>query len=76
MGPVVMHGGERHDQVRALGLWIGQITGTTVGCSQERYRQDRWVNGFFGSDPRWTLAEGILTLRSGETVIKLKRRAS
>jgi hypothetical protein len=56
-------------------LWVGSGAGTAVGCSEERHRQDEWVGRFIGSDPRWELAGGSLTLRSGDRVVRLRRQA-
>jgi heat shock protein HslJ len=44
---------------------------TVVGCDEEREEEDRWIAGFFGSDPHWSLDGDRLTLRSGGTVIEL-----
>ncbi len=62
-------------KIRPRRLLTGQITGTEVACSDALLRQDRWLARFFGRDPRWTLRGRRLGLRSGDDVIRLRRRA-
>jgi len=62
-------------KIRPRRLLTGRIDGTAVGCSDALLRQDRWLAGFFSRDPRWTLRGRRLGLRSGDDVIRLRRRA-
>jgi heat shock protein HslJ len=62
-------------EIRPHRLLTGQITGTEVACSDALLRQDRWLARFFGQDPRWTPRGRRLRLRSGDDVIRLRRRA-
>jgi META domain-containing protein len=60
-----------------IGPWrliTGQISGTEMGCSNALLRQDEWLARFFRRDPRWTLRGTRLRLRSGDDVIRLRRR--
>jgi heat shock protein HslJ len=62
-------------EVRPKRLELGLISGTEVGCAQRLHRQDRWLAGFFGSDPKWARHGRTLRLDSGADRIVLKRRA-
>jgi heat shock protein HslJ len=62
-------------KIRPRRLLTGQITGTEVGCSDALLRQDRWLVRFFGRDPGWAVRARRLKLRSGDDVIRLRRRA-
>jgi hypothetical protein len=61
-------------EIRPWRLLTGQISGTEMGCSDALLRQDRWLARFFRRDPRWTLRGTRLRLRSGDDVIRLRRR--
>jgi hypothetical protein len=43
-------------------------------CSNALLWQDEWLMRFFHRDPRWALRETRLRLRSGDDVIRLRRR--
>ncbi len=69
MGAEVEIDGER--------LRVGDIAQTLIGCPSDLEEQDRWLDGFLRSDPRWSLAGDALTLTSGGTEIELvDRRAA
>jgi len=62
-------------KIRPRRLLTGPIAGTEVACSDALLRQDRWLARFFRRDPRWTFRGRRLGLRSGDDVIRLRRRA-
>ena len=62
-------------KIRARRLVTGQISGTRRACTDALHRQDRWLERFFRRDPRWSLRGKRLRLRSGDDVIRLRRRA-
>jgi len=47
---------------------------TEMGCDPDRHAQDDWLLEFLGSGPLFSLDGNLLTLRSGETEIKLLDR--
>jgi heat shock protein HslJ len=62
-------------EVRRRRLEIGQIIGTIVGCADRLHRQDRWLDHFFRSDPRWVRHARKLRLAAGDNRIVLRRHA-
>ena len=54
-------------------LIIGPVTSTDMGCPPPRHREDKWLSDFFAGDPSLELEGARLTLRNGETVIRLAR---
>jgi META domain-containing protein len=55
-------------------LITGQISSTKMKCRNPLLRQDEWLMRFLARDPRWTIGEAKLRLRSGDDVIRLRRR--
>lgn len=52
-------------------LRLEDFRSTLIGCPDQLAAQDRWLGDFFGSEPTWSLADDVLTLTSGETVMIL-----
>ena len=61
-------------KVRPRRLVTGRSEGTAVGCNDALHRQDRWLARFFRRDPRWVRRGTRLRLRSGDDVIRFRRR--
>jgi META domain-containing protein len=59
-------------------LFTGQVSGNDIKCVVRHWtRKERWLNRFFGADPRWRIrTDGTLKLRAGDRVITLRRRAA
>ena len=59
-------------------LFTGQVSGEDVACVVRRpTRQERWLNRFFGADPKWRIRrDETLKLTEGDRVIRLRRRTS
>lgn len=60
-------------------LLLGEISGTAMGCRDERHEQDDWLRGFMSSDPFWNFERRVvagdrLTLTSEDTVIEFVAR--
>lgn len=62
-------------KIRPRRLRTGRILGTRMRCSDALHRQDRWLARFFRRDPRWVRRGARLRLRSGDDVIRLRRRS-
>lgn len=61
-------------KIRPRRLRTGRVGGTEKGCRRALLRQDQWLASFLEKNPRWTLRGKRLTLRSGDDVIRLRRR--
>jgi heat shock protein HslJ len=55
-------------------LFVTQIIGTAMGCSQQLSEQDSWLTHFLAAGPRWQLAGNDLVLRDGDVEIRLVDR--
>lgn len=51
---------------------LGSITSSSVGCANLWGRQDRWLMSLFTADPHWQLRQGLLVLRAGQRVLRLR----
>ena len=51
---------------------LGPITSSSVGCANLTGRQDSWLGSLFTADPRWQLKRGLLVLRAGQRVLRLR----
>jgi hypothetical protein len=51
---------------------LGSITSSAVGCPNLLGRQDSWLMSLFTADPRWQLKRGLLVLRAGRRVLRLR----
>ena len=54
---------------------LGSITSSTVGCANLWGRQDRWLMSLFTANPHWQLKRGLLVLRAGRRVLRLRTGA-
>lgn len=62
-------------QITEERLVIGDdLAGTSQGCREELYEQDRWLTGFFRSNPHWELSGDRLTLATARTVMELEKK--
>ena len=52
-------------------LEVNQLASTMMGCEDDLMAQDRWLAGFLESGPTVALADGVLTLTSGEESLTL-----
>lgn len=50
-------------------LTVGLVVATEMACEPVLMEQDRLVAGVLAGNPTWTVADGVLTLTSGSTVI-------
>lgn len=61
-------------RIRGGRLKLREVVSSSVACSGRRQREDRWLDGFFGADPRWRLHGAHLKLWSHGRVIRLKEK--
>ncbi len=50
-------------------LTVGPVAATKMACEPGLMEQDQLIAGVLSGNPTWTVADGILTLTSGSTVI-------
>lgn len=55
-------------------LVVGELSSTEMGCDPERHAQDEWFADLLGSEPTLVVDGDVLTLTSGETVVRLVDR--
>ena len=55
-------------------LVVDSLSRTEMGCDPPRHTQDEWLADFLTSRPAWRLEGPTLTLRGGETEIRLEDR--
>lgn len=53
-------------------LRLGSIASTEIGCPNLWGRQDGWLERLFAADPHWELKRGLLVLRAGPRVLRLR----
>jgi heat shock protein HslJ len=51
---------------------LGPVTSSSVGCANLSGRQDHWLMSLFTADPHWQLKRGLLVLRAGPRVLRLR----
>jgi hypothetical protein len=59
-------------------LFTGQVSGEAAPCVRKHAtRRERWLNRFFGADPRWRIRpDETLKLTEGDRVIRFRPRTS
>jgi hypothetical protein len=51
---------------------LGSITSSAVDCPNLWGRQDSWLGNLFTANPHWQLKRGLLVLRAGRRVLRLR----
>jgi heat shock protein HslJ len=55
-------------------LTVDTLASTMMACEEPLQRQDEWLTGLLESDPTVALADDVLTLRSDDTTVRLRRQ--
>lgn len=53
-------------------LRLGLITSSAVGCANLWGQQDNWLMNLFTANPHWRLTRGLLMLRAGRRILRLR----